>query len=263
MPVGGFRPDAAWSPVAAGGGDLSKAAGGGVEAAEAAATAAEAAAALRAAGSALAKRPAAASATPGKPGVDRIVGPSAAGAKWVLVDAMQELIEAGRILRRPTQLGGSTSSDAVQEVEQVMTQAQAVLRHFWASRWSEQSLRERLASEMRAFLAVLERRQQASRGSPGLSGTTSQSVVAWQAARSLVAPLRKALDLHEKLCPQSPSSVVEAPSADAPRRSLLGGASFVVRVGGPSSAGETTHRQGSLPSVGFAERTRIDLADGG
>ncbi|CAE8681657.1 unnamed protein product, partial [Polarella glacialis] len=117
-------------------------------------------------------------------------GTTESGARWVLKTATDELLSAERLLG--TGAGASAASDASQPKLQASaletcTRATTLLRHFWSSRGSEAELRSRLAEETAKILPSLEAWQ-------GTSATVNSAA----AARSLLPPLRRALEVNRR-----------------------------------------------------------------
>lgn len=119
--------------------------------------------------------------------------PSVAGAKWLVLEATNEMLQADRFVQSAAP--GAAELEPPRDVAEVMAHAQALLRHFWGSRWGEADLRGRLARELRGLLASLERWE-----AERQAGRSSDNPPARRAARSFAAPIRRALRVYEGCC---------------------------------------------------------------
>ena len=106
---------------------------------------------------------------------------SEAGTRWVLKHSTDELLMAERLLPPP----GAGSGDA-QAAPEPVVRAVTLLRHFWSSRAADKEIRAKFAEEAKNLLTVLG----------GISGGSGKHKAAM--ARSVVPPLRQALEFHAR-----------------------------------------------------------------
>lgn len=102
------------------------------------------------------------------------------------------MLQAERLDHR----GLDARREPTQEVLDVMTHAQSLLRHFWSSKWSQGAMRGRIVKELTILLPILDRWERESQSRNG------EDAVSRRAARSLAPPIRHALAVHENRCHQ-------------------------------------------------------------
>eukprot|EP00933_Yihiella_yeosuensis_P051548 TRINITY_DN49512_c0_g1_i1.p1 TRINITY_DN49512_c0_g1~~TRINITY_DN49512_c0_g1_i1.p1 ORF type:complete len:628 (-),score=155.58 TRINITY_DN49512_c0_g1_i1:51-1934(-) len=134
-----------------------------------------------------------------------------AGARWVLRHATDEIMSAELLLASGSgsnvgQISSSSSSTrgpAAPELQgpalETCLKATSLLSHFWSSRLSEASLRNRLAEESAKLVPTLEdwRATTASAGGGRSMGVAAAGqTVRGAVALSLMPPLRRAAELH-------------------------------------------------------------------
>ena len=107
---------------------------------------------------------------------------SEAGTRWVLKSSTDELLAAERLLPPP---GGNVDPQVV--APEPVVRAVTLLRHFWSSRATEKSIRTKLAGEAHNLLRALT----------DIGKGSSRHKAAM--ARSVLAPLRQALEFQAKL----------------------------------------------------------------
>lgn len=104
------------------------------------------------------------------------VSPLATASRWVLREAVNDMLESDRL----SDNAARKEAEFPQDAAQTMSRAKLLLQHFWSSRAGDTNLRGRLVDSLKTVLATLERWQ------TGVSGTSKGQ----RAARSFIAPVK-------------------------------------------------------------------------